>query len=80
MGLSDKVWDALTGAIKLTDRVEALGGKVSHLAGEVKQSAADLRDMDRRLVRLETMLEVAMATKGAIVGSQAALPGKRLPK
>jgi hypothetical protein len=76
MGISDKVWDALTGAIKLTDRPEGLGRQVSPLATEVNQGAADLREMDKRLVRLETMLEVALAAKGAVISAQAVLPRK----
>jgi hypothetical protein len=76
MGISDKVWDALTGAIKLTDRLEGLGRQVSQLATEVKQGATDLREMDKRLVRLETMLEVALAAKRALISAQAVLPRK----
>lgn len=76
MGISAKVWDALTGAIKLADRVEALGRRVTNLAEEVKENAVDLRDMDRRIVRLETMLEVALAAKGAVADTRAALPRK----
>ena len=57
MSAMDRVIDAITGAIRLTDRVEALGREVSALAAEVKSGAGDLRDLDRRLVRIEALVE-----------------------
>ncbi|HTT81858.1 MAG TPA: hypothetical protein VMF67_00095 [Rhizomicrobium sp.] len=52
MSLTDKVLEALRNAILLESRVSTLAGSVGELAREV-------RDMDRRLVRLETMVELA---------------------
>ncbi len=50
MNLTDKVLDALRNAILLESRVASLAGHVGDLAREV-------RDIDRRLVRLETFAE-----------------------
>jgi hypothetical protein len=51
MSLTDKVLDALRNAILLESRVTALAGHVGDLAREV-------RDIDHRLVRLETVAEL----------------------
>ena len=77
MSISEKVWDALSGAIKLSDRIEGLGRQVSQLAAEVRDSARDVQTIDRRLVRLETLLDVALAAKGALGTARTALPHKR---
>lgn len=52
MGLTDKLVEALRTAIQLNERVTSLAGKVERLD-------ADVRDIDRRVVRLETMVEIA---------------------
>lgn len=52
MGISDKVMDALKAGILLNERVASLLGKVERID-------LDLRKMNERLVRLETMVEVA---------------------
>jgi hypothetical protein len=55
MGITDRILDGLKTTIQLNDRVVAM-------SGEVKQLARDVRGLDRRLVRVETALE--MATQG----------------
>jgi hypothetical protein len=52
MGLSEKVMDALKAGILLNERVASLLGKVERID-------QDLRKINDRLVRLETMVEVA---------------------
>lgn len=52
MGISEKVMDALKAGILLNERVTSLLGKVERID-------QDLRKMNDRLVRLETMVEVA---------------------
>ncbi len=52
MGLTDKLVEALRTAIQLNERVTSLAGKIERLD-------ADVRDIDRRVVRLETMVEIA---------------------
>ena len=52
MGISEKVMDALRAGILLNERVIGLLGKVERID-------QDLRKMNDRLIRLETMVEVA---------------------
>jgi hypothetical protein len=58
MGIADRVFDSLKAAIQLSMRVEALGHRLEVMARE-------LRDMDRRLIRAETALELATTGKFA---------------
>jgi hypothetical protein len=51
MSVTDKVLDALKSAIQLDGRVTAMADNVAELAREV-------RDIDRRLVRVETTIEL----------------------
>lgn len=44
--------DSIVKMIKLTDQVEAMNK-------DIKEMTDDLRDMDRRLVRIETIVEFA---------------------
>jgi hypothetical protein len=57
MALTDKVWDALTTVIKMNDKVE-------RLAETVKGQQTRIEDLTARVVRLETALEIALASKG----------------
>ncbi len=56
MALADRIFDALKAAIQLSTRVESLGNRSEVLAREV-------RELDRRLIRVETALELASAGK-----------------
>ncbi len=51
MGLSDKVWDALTTVIKMNDKVVAL-------AGTVKDQQTRIEGLTERIIRLESTLEL----------------------
>ena len=51
MGISEKVMDALRAGILLNERVTGLLGKVERID-------QDLRKINDRLIRLETMVEV----------------------
>lgn len=53
MGVTDKVWDALTTVIKMNE-------KVVSLAGTVKEQQAKIESLTERVIRLETTLEIAM--------------------
>ena len=53
MGVTDKVWDALTTVIKMND-------KIASLAGTVKEQQAKIESLTERVIRLETTLEIAM--------------------
>ena len=58
MSIADKIWDALAQVIKMNEQVV-------RLSVQVKDLASEMREMDKRLVRLETMLEMALAGKGS---------------
>jgi len=53
MGVTDKVWDALTTVIKMNE-------KVVSLAGTVKEQQAKIESLTERVIRLERTLELAM--------------------
>ncbi|WP_248324050.1 MULTISPECIES: hypothetical protein [unclassified Caballeronia] len=53
MGVTDKVWDALTTVIKMND-------KVVSLAGTVKEQQAKIEGLTERVIRLEATLELLM--------------------
>jgi hypothetical protein len=57
MGLSEKVLDALRAGILLNDRVSTLIDKVDRMD-------TDMRKMNERLIRVETMIEMATMQKG----------------
>ncbi|BBO90368.1 hypothetical protein [Desulfosarcina ovata] len=57
MGVSEKVMDALRAGILLNERV-------STLIDRVERMDRDLRRVNERLVRLETMLEIATLRQG----------------
>lgn len=56
MGVTDKMWDALTTVIRMNDKVE-------QLAGVVVAQQAKIEDLTERMIRLETALEIALAAK-----------------
>ena len=58
MGVTDKVWDALTTVIKMNDKV------VSQAAAMAAQQAK-IEDLTARVIRLETALEIALSTRRA---------------
>jgi hypothetical protein len=56
MGISEKVWDVLTTVIKMDDKVE-------RMADTIKGQQMRIEDLTMRVVRLETALEIALASK-----------------
>ena len=58
MGVTDKMWDALTTVIKMNDKVE-------RLAGAVKAQQDKIENLTERVIRLETAIEIALAGKPA---------------
>jgi hypothetical protein len=58
MGVTDKMWDALTTVIKMNDKVERLAGTV--VAQQIK-----IEGLTERVIRLETALEIALAARQA---------------
>ncbi|KDB07407.1 hypothetical protein LIG30_3316 [Burkholderia sp. lig30] len=57
MGVTDKVWDALTTVIKMND-------KVVSLAGTVKEQQTKIESLTERVIRLEATLELLMRAGG----------------
>ena len=57
MGVSDKLWDALTTVIKMNDRVVAM-------SAQMQAQQQKIEDLTGRMIRLETALEIALATQG----------------
>ncbi len=57
MGVTDKVWDALTTVIKMND-------KVVSLAGTVKEQQAKIEGLTERVIRLEATLELMLRASG----------------
>jgi hypothetical protein len=57
MGLSEKVMEALRSGILLNERVNTLIDKVDRMD-------TDIRKMNERLIRVETMIELATIQKG----------------
>jgi hypothetical protein len=52
MTISSKMFEALSGVIKMNDLV-------SRISEDVKVLAKEVRDIDKRVVRLETFIEIA---------------------
>lgn len=60
MGVADKMWDAITTVIKMNDKVE-------RMAGVMKSQQAKIENLTERVIRLETMLEIALVQQGVKV-------------
>ena len=56
MGVTDKMWDALTTVIRMDDKVE-------RLAGTVKDQQIKIENLTERVIRLETALEIGLAAQ-----------------
>lgn len=52
MAISEKIFNALTSAIRLA-------GEVERLSNQVEKMAKEVRDIDSRLIRIETFVEIA---------------------
>ena len=52
MGIADRILDGLRATIQLNERVSSLGQ-------ELKALSIEMRELDRRLIRVETALELA---------------------
>ena len=54
MGITDKMWDAITTVIKMNDKVE-------RMAGTMKGQQEKIENLTERVIRLETTLEIALS-------------------
>ena len=57
MGVTEKMWDAITRVIRMDDKVE-------RLAGTVKDQQIRIEHLTERVIRLETALEIALSARG----------------
>ena len=58
MGVTDRIWGALVSIIKLED-------KVTQQTAAMKSQQAKIENLTERVIRLETMLEIALSVRGA---------------
>jgi len=58
MGVTEKLWTALTTVIKMNDKVERLASTVVTQQQKIEQ-------LTERVIRLETALEIALATRNS---------------
>jgi hypothetical protein len=58
VSIADRILDGLKASLRLSERVAAL-------AQETKALAREMRDLDRRLIRVETALELASSGRFA---------------
>lgn len=54
MGVTDKLWDAITTVIKMNDKVE-------RMAASMTSQQQKIENLTGRIIRLETALEIAMS-------------------
>ncbi len=59
MGLTDRMWEGIS-------RVIRMDTKVGGLAETVKMQQSKIEDLTARVIRLETALEIAFASKGEV--------------
>ena len=58
MGVTDKMWDALTTVIKMNDKVE-------RMAATIVSQQQKIESLTERIIRLETALEIGLSQGGA---------------
>ncbi len=63
MGVTEKMWDAIT-------RVIRMGDKVERLAGTVKDQQVKVENLTERVIRLETTIELALTAGGSSITKQ----------
>ena len=57
MGVTEKMWDAVTKVIRMDDKVE-------RMAGTMKTQQAKIENLTERVIRLETAIEIALVSRG----------------
>lgn len=57
MGVTDKLWDAITTVIRMNDKVE-------RMAASMATQQQKIEGLTERVIRLETALEIAMLRSG----------------
>lgn len=59
MGITDKMWDAITTVIKMNDKVE-------RMAEAMKSQQLKIEGLTERVIRLETALEIGLARERGV--------------
>jgi hypothetical protein len=59
----DKLVTGITQTIKMNDRIESVSAKIDALLVRLKDIEVDVRNIDKRLVRIETFAEIAQKQK-----------------
>lgn len=57
MGLGERAWDALKNVIRMNEKITAV-------SAELKAQQQKIEDLTARVIRLETALEIALASRG----------------
>lgn len=57
MGVTDKMWDAITTVIKMNDKVE-------RMAATIVTQQQKIESLTERVIRLETALEIGLVRSG----------------
>lgn len=57
MGVTDRMWDAITTVIKMNDKVE-------RMAATIITQQQKIETLTERVIRLETALEIGLARSG----------------
>ncbi len=71
MGVTERIWAALTSMIKLED-------KVTRQSEAIKAQQTKIENLTERVIRLETALEIGLARARAL--PEAIPPAKRIPQ
>ena len=58
MGVTEKMWDAITTVIKMNDKVE-------RMAATIISQQQKIESLTERMIRLETALEISLARGGS---------------
>jgi hypothetical protein len=56
MGITDRLWDALTTVLRMNDKVE-------RMSAALKVQQDKIENLTERVIRLETALELGLATR-----------------
>jgi hypothetical protein len=59
MSVIGDILDRLSGVEVVKEKLRATGSRIEHLVGRVVDLDRQVQDIDRRLVRIETFVEVA---------------------
>lgn len=66
MGALEKIISGLTQTIKLNERIDSLAEKVNGMIERAKMNESDIKNIDKRLIRIETFIEIAGKQKARL--------------